>query len=393
MSVSRLLAAFQTPTVAADAADIHNTQLTPGEGSTALIATAAGRRAPQYIPESCVVAAEQSFSVLGGAFVQGFGLLFERLNPELESFVNSLLDAQATGPPNSRQAQRRLVASTVAAMGDSENARERDYSHLPPAPPPRAPLSARTPPTHTPRDGARSSPRTAPPIPSRSRQGTPRIPIPTSRAQPLELSPDISAESPPLREIVEMIPPPPPVTRSETPQPATDSPALDSESAELSIETESPPHIEQSVPTVTISAESTDILTVGARSQSPTSLSDHEDHSTIPIEQCGEETSIAAHLLFLALNADDEERPGTRPADTPTLVDRSDLDAGVAVVGEQEPHAADATTPLELTEVSLVEESAPPRTDGPVEVACSEEVAISSPSAVHSAESPTASED
>lgn len=146
----------------------------------------------QYLQESTVVVAEQGFTIIGGAFVQGFGLLFERLNPMLESFVNGLLDAQvAAGPPRSRAAQRRLAAAAMANPAlerDLEQQERPDYSTLPPAPPAsRAPLSARGAPTNTPRGGVRPSPRignaagpihtlpTAPPPLSRSRQGTPRM--------------------------------------------------------------------------------------------------------------------------------------------------------------------------------------------------------------------------
>lgn len=195
-----------TATAAANATDADNASTTSSSTTSTVVTIPPAVNATlQYLQESTVVVAEQGFTMIGGAFVQGFGLLFERLNPMLESFVNGLLDAQMSGgPPRSRAAQRRLAAAAMAnpaSERDLEQPEQPDYAALPPAPPARAPtsarapssartpLSARGPPTHTPRGGVRPSPRsggamtgpantlpTAPLPVSRSRQSTPRVP-------------------------------------------------------------------------------------------------------------------------------------------------------------------------------------------------------------------------
>ncbi len=195
---NRLFGAWLQSTTTTNAADGDNASTTSSSATSTAVTVPAVNTTLQYLQESTAVVAEQGFTIIGGAFVQGFGLLFERLNPMLESFVNGLLDAQMPGgPPRSRAAQRRLAAAAIAhpsAERDLEQQERPDYSTLPPAPPARAPssarapLSARAPPTYTPRGGVRPSPRTGgatgpantlptAPLPMpQSRQSTPRMP-------------------------------------------------------------------------------------------------------------------------------------------------------------------------------------------------------------------------
>lgn len=328
--LSGLLAAFQTPTVvAADGGSTDATSLSgvPSRGvasSTALVTTTAGSGAQPFLPESCVVAAEQSFTVLGGAFVQGFGFLFERLNPVLEGFVNSLLDAQATGPPNSRQAQRRQIAAAVSAAGStSSDTTERSYSNLPPAPPSRAPLSARGPPNSTPRGGVRPSPRTGgsagpayslptAPLPtSRSRQSTPRSPAPAphSLMRGIGESPRSGLPPvPPQREVI-ALPSPPAVeevslsgpTTQITDGPGNASSVVDADTI-LPAEACEEPRVDTQLPPVSPASPLGD-----THVQHPTDMPHLDEFSDDP-----RSSGAAGDLLVLALHSHDEEQEPAR---------------------------------------------------------------------------------
>ena len=72
------------------------------------------QRYQQYLQESSAVVAQQSLEFLGGAFVQVFALLFERLNPLLENFVGTIIDAPTEGAGG---AASRITNSGVAPGG------------------------------------------------------------------------------------------------------------------------------------------------------------------------------------------------------------------------------------------------------------------------------------
>lgn len=99
-----------------------------------------------YLQETSLYAARQGFYIIGGAFIQGFNVLFENLNPVLENFVESLLDTSAH--PIVRAARTGTVLSssngtTGGAVGDSAVA-EVDVEQPREATRSSAPRSART---------------------------------------------------------------------------------------------------------------------------------------------------------------------------------------------------------------------------------------------------------
>jgi hypothetical protein len=69
---------------------------------------------------------------LGGAFVQGFGMLFEHLNPLLENFVASMIDTQLTAPTERRARRHRdddqLVDIVPSRTSGRTSARSRQSS-------------------------------------------------------------------------------------------------------------------------------------------------------------------------------------------------------------------------------------------------------------------------
>jgi hypothetical protein len=131
---------------------------------------------------------------LGGAFVQGFGMLFEHLNPLLENFVASMIDTQLTAPTERRARRDRdddqLVDIVPSRTSGRTSARSRQSSSRDPKEDRQS--SSRDPneDRHRPPTGrsGRPTPRGAPPTSARSAgplSGT-AAPLPP---QPLSQSP------------------------------------------------------------------------------------------------------------------------------------------------------------------------------------------------------------
>ena len=89
---------FDTPTVVSTNSEdnvVDTTSTSQTQTATALIPyVPANLLNLAFIQSTTTAFAQQGFQYIGGAFVQGFGMLFERLNPLLEDFVSGVIDTQ-----------------------------------------------------------------------------------------------------------------------------------------------------------------------------------------------------------------------------------------------------------------------------------------------------------